>query len=69
VADKNFDLNKFVISLRAKKIPWKDLYWKLYSCVLDFNCVTCDTRFTGNQLNLCMHHPGEAFYTYGENKG
>jgi hypothetical protein len=42
VADKDFELNKFVISLRAKKLPWRDLFWKLYSCVLDFKCIECN---------------------------
>jgi hypothetical protein len=51
VADKDFELNKFVISLRAKKLPWKDLYWKLFSCVLEFKCVKCNNKFTGNRLN------------------
>lgn len=51
VADKSFELNKFVVALRSKKIPWKDLYWKFFSCVLDFKCETCDSRFVGNRLN------------------
>lgn len=51
VADKDFELNKFVISQRAKKLPWKDLFWKLYSCVIEFKCVQCSERFTGNRLN------------------
>ena len=42
VADKGFELNKFVLSLRAKKIPWKDLFWKLFACVIEFHCIGCD---------------------------
>lgn len=69
VADRNFELNKFVISLRAKKVSWKDLFWKLFACVLDFKCVTCNERFTGNRINHCNYHPKQQFYTYGTNKG
>lgn len=47
-SDKDFELNKFVLSLRAKKIPWKDLFWKLYACVLQFDCSTCNRQFTGS---------------------
>lgn len=69
VADKDFELNKFVISLRSKKIPWKDLFWKFFSCVLDFKCDHCDERFTGNRINACSYHPIRPFFTYGENIG
>jgi len=69
VADRNFELNKFVISLRAKKVSWKDLFWKLFACVLDFKCIDCNERFTGDKLNHCHYHTKEPFYTYGTNKG
>jgi len=51
VADKAFELNKFVLSLRAKKIPWKDLFWKLFACVIEFQCISCESKFTGSTLN------------------
>lgn len=51
IADKSFELNKFVLSLRAKKIPWRDLFWKLFACVIEFQCNTCLAKFTGNTLN------------------
>jgi hypothetical protein len=69
VADEDFELNKFVISLRSKKLAWRDLFWKLYACVLEFKCATCNTRFTGNKLNHCNSHSLKPFFTFGENVG
>jgi hypothetical protein len=42
VSDRQFDINKFVMHLRQKQIPWKDIYWKLNSRLLHFNCSECD---------------------------
>ena len=55
VIDRGFELNKFVLSLRAQKISWQNLFWKLYSCMVDFFCTQCEQRFTGNRLNHCSH--------------
>ena len=69
VADKTFDLNKFVLSMRSRKIPWRDLFWKLFACVIEFHCVTCDRKFTGNKLNQCDYHPKPFFCNYKDDKG
>ena len=69
VADKGFELNKFVLSLRAKKIPWKDLFWKLFACVIEFHCIECDQKFTGNRLNQCSYHPKRSFFNMNAEKG
>lgn len=69
VADKAFELNKFVLSLRAKKIPWRDLFWKLFACVIEFQCLTCNHKFTGNKLNQCSFHPKRSFFNMNTDKG
>ena len=69
VIDKGFELNKFVLALRAKKIPWQTLFWKLFSCVIDYECTECNQRFTGNKLNQCSYHPSDTFYFMNAEKG
>ena len=42
VIDRGFELNKFILYMREKKIPWRDLFWKLFSCLIEFTCTECD---------------------------
>lgn len=68
-ADKSFDLNKFILNIRSKKVAWLDLFWKIFACTVDFKCVTCKQRFQGNRINGCSYHPIKANYSLGQNKG
>jgi hypothetical protein len=43
--------------LKAKKIEWKDLYWKMFAFTVDFKCLDCGEQFTGNRLSHCSYHP------------
>lgn len=46
--DRSFDIKKFVNFLKNTiKLSWKQIYWKVYSHTLDFECKTCGSRFTG----------------------
>jgi hypothetical protein len=56
VIDLDWDLNKFLLFLRQKKIDWNVLYWKLIACALDYKCSECGDRFAGNKLNQCAYH-------------
>ena len=42
-ADESWDLNKFIAFLRAKKLDWKLIFWKLVACTLDFKCSCCNS--------------------------
>ncbi len=41
VIDQDWDLSKFVLWLRNKKIDWKDLYWKMFAYTVDYECADC----------------------------
>jgi hypothetical protein len=69
IIDKSWELNKFVMSLRAAKIPWKDIFWKFFACMLEFKCSTCGDRFTGNKMNQCNYHPEPPLFLTGQNQG
>ena len=59
--DAEWDLSKFVMHLRSKKIEWQVLYWKLIACTLDYKCAECDQRFAGNLVNQCTYHEKAPF--------
>jgi len=65
VGDKAWELNKFVMSLRAQKVAWKYIFWKFFSCMLEFKCSTCGDRFTGNMLNQCHYHESKPSFLAG----
>lgn len=69
VIDRGFQLNKFVLALREKKIPWQTLFWKLFSCLAEYECTECNQRFTGNRMNQCSFHPKEFYHTMNSDKG
>jgi len=50
VSDRVFDINKFVMYLRQKQVPWKELYWKLTSRLVDYECGECSEQFLGAEL-------------------
>lgn len=66
--DQEWDLNKFVMFMRGKKIEWQSLYWKLIACTVDFKCRECGERFAGNKLNQCTYHHNGAYHGLDQNE-
>ena len=70
VADRSWDINKFVMHLRQKQnLPWKEIFLKFYARLCDFNCADCGERFVGAEMNHCSFHPMTAKFTFGVNQG
>lgn len=69
VSDKTWDINKFVMFLRQKTVPWKDIFFKIYARLHDYQCADCNQRFIGAEINHCSYHPMHAKYNFGSNYG
>ena len=42
VADRYWELNKFIQFLRKESVPWKEIYWKVWARLQTFFCEVCD---------------------------
>jgi hypothetical protein len=69
VSDRSWDINKFVMYLRQKQVPWKDIFMKVWGRLQDFHCAVCEERFIGAEINHCSFHPMNPKFTFGVNQG
>ena len=63
-SDKYWDINKFVLFLRSKSIPWKDIFWKMFARLQEFRCTVCNKKFVGAEINHCNSHPCPPKFCY-----
>ena len=38
IADRNWDISKFVHFLRSRNLGWLEVYWKIWDQTLTFKC-------------------------------
>jgi len=70
VADRSWDINKFVLFLRQKQnLPWKEIFMKFYARLCDFHCIDCGERFIGSEINHCSFHTMTPKFSFGVNQG
>ena len=70
VADRSWDINKFVMYLRQKQnLPWKEIFMKFYARLCDFQCDDCGEMFIGAELNHCSFHTLTPKFSAGVNQG
>eukprot|EP00347_Sterkiella_histriomuscorum_P014204 403361772 len=69
VSDKTWDVNKFVMFLRQKTVPWKDIFMKIYARLQEFYCADCNYKFVGAEINHCSFHPMHPKFSFGSNNG
>jgi hypothetical protein len=68
VADRSWDINKFVMYLRQKQnLPWKEIFLKFFARLSDFHCADCGERFIAAEINHCSFHPMVPKFNYGVN--
>lgn len=53
--------------MRAKKMEWPVIFWKIFATLVDFECTECHQQFPGNKLNHCSFHLSKAFFGYNQN--
>ena len=68
-SDRAWDVNKFVMYLRQKQVPWREIFWKLYAKLEIFDCAECGQKFTGSEINHCSFHPMSPRFNFGHNAG
>jgi hypothetical protein len=56
VADRSWNINKFVMFLRQKQVPWKEIYWLVWARLIDLECSICERRFIGAEIGHCSFH-------------
>jgi hypothetical protein len=59
VADRSWDLNKFVLFLRQKGVDWRTIYWRLWGRLIVFDCNVCEKKFIGSERDYCSYHPSQ----------
>ena len=69
IADRNWDLSKFVHFLRTKNLSFREIYWKIWTYTLTLRCGICDKYFNGAQIAHCNYHPQKPKFISGSNKG
>lgn len=69
VADRYWDMNRFIQFLRKEGVAWKEIYWKIWGRLQSFECKTCNQRFIGSNLLHCSFHPQHPKFQYSSNVG
>jgi hypothetical protein len=69
VADRYWDMNRFIQYMRKENVSWKDIYWKIWGRLQTFDCSVCDLQFVGSDLGHCSFHPQNPKFQYSSNVG
>lgn len=69
-ADSSWDLNEYVMQYRENKMPWKEIYWKVWAKTKIFKCHTCKKFFRPvDTKSSWRYHIQKPKFLYGENIG
>ena len=69
VADRYWDMNRFIQFMRKENISWKDIYWKVWGRIQTFHCQVCDWNFIASEFGHCSFHPQNPKFSHGSNSG
>ena len=69
VSDRSWDINEFVTYLRKVGVNWKSVYWKIWGRLVEYECTSCETRFTAAEFQYCSYHPQQPKFPFGSNHG
>lgn len=47
------------------RLPWRDIYWKLWGRIQTLKCTTCNVYFSGAEIGHCTHHLAEPVWETG----
>jgi len=65
----NWDVNKYLLSLRARKLSWREIYWKIWGMIATMHCKVCGNFFTASELEHCAFCPQQPLFRPGQNMG
>eukprot|EP00755_Sulcionema_specki_P039086 Sspe_Gene.2848::Locus_948_Transcript_1_1_Confidence_1.000_Length_2283::g.2848::m.2848 len=64
--DYNWDINVYLAQLRAKRLSWREIYWRLWALLHDDKCRTCDQPFTYAEIGYCTYHSSPPSFSQGK---
>ena len=67
--DPAWDINHFITFLRKQALSWREIYWKIWSRLMDYKCSICDNMFIASYYSHCSFHPKLPSFLYGQNTG
>ncbi|KAJ1494036.1 hypothetical protein T484DRAFT_1766971 [Baffinella frigidus] len=65
----SWDVNKFLLSLRARKLSWSDIYWRVWGLMATMDCSVCGLTFSASELAHCSYCPNAPIFRSGQNAG
>lgn len=69
VACEEWDVQRYLVKLRRRRLPWKHIYWRTWGIVHSLHCSVCNERFPLWQYHHCSFHPRAAVFEGAENFG
>ena len=58
--DPSWNLNDYILELRAVLSTWRDVYWRLWGTVNFLSCSRCGETFPCVEIGHCRFHPEPA---------
>eukprot|EP01060_Flectonema_neradi_P025041 TRINITY_DN33886_c0_g1_i1.p1 TRINITY_DN33886_c0_g1~~TRINITY_DN33886_c0_g1_i1.p1 ORF type:complete len:709 (+),score=104.94 TRINITY_DN33886_c0_g1_i1:248-2128(+) len=56
VVDNNWDVNAYLSVQRAKRLSWKEIFWRTWALVNDDICKVCGRHFVIAEMGHCSFH-------------
>ncbi|XP_041348451.1 uncharacterized protein KIAA1841 homolog isoform X2 [Gigantopelta aegis] len=57
IKDNTFDVNDFLLDLKAQLKFWRDVYWRVWGTINFLSCSRCDEKFPLTEFTHCKYHP------------
>lgn len=69
VPSSSWDVNRYLLALRAKRLSWREVYWKVWGVMATMRCRVCRLPFTASALAHCAYCPNTPLFRPGQNSG
>jgi hypothetical protein len=69
VPTANWDMNKFLLNLRARKLSWREIYWKVWGIIATLRCTVCKKNFPAAEMGHCAYCSTAPVFRPGQNHG
>ena len=69
MADRKWDLQKFIMFLREKSVSWREIFWLMWGRLEDFKCTECNQKFVASEMDHCSYHTLKPYFKDGSNIG
>ncbi|XP_060079266.1 SANT and BTB domain regulator of class switch recombination-like [Ylistrum balloti] len=57
VKDKSFDVNEYLLELKAQLKSWREVYWRIWGLINYLSCTRCGELFPCAEFGHCKYHP------------